>query len=163
MNIGDGGKPQVGLLQAHAAGFQAQHRLGRNTVAVIFRRQLKGGGHFGAGHFAHAAALEGAFDGDNHRRLAVNGAFRNHHAVVRLRDDALRAQPRRHDAFERVQQFAIAAVIQQETGAFAGAEFNKAAIVTHEPPPQIPVQCGSARRRGWRQSRGSPDLRRADR
>ena len=154
MNIGDGGKAQIGFLQAHAAGFQAQHRLGRNAVAVIFRRQLKGGGHFRAGDFAHAAALEGTFDGNDYRRLAVNGAFCDDHTVVGLRDDALRAEPRGHNAVKGIQQFAIAAVIQQGAGAFTGAEFNKAAIVTHEPPPQKPVQYGSARRRAWRRNRG---------
>ena len=154
MNIGDGSKAQVGFLQAHAAGFQTQHGLSGNTVAVIFRRQLKGGGHFRAGDLTHAAALEGTFNGNHHRRLAIDGPFCNNHTVVGLRDDALRAEPRRHDAVERIQQFAIAAVIQQGAGAFTSAEFNKAAIVTHEPPPQKPVQYGSARRRAWRRSRG---------
>ena len=154
MNIGDGGQTEVGLLQTYAAGFEAQHRLGRDTVAVIFRRQLQRGGHFGAGDFAHTAALEGAFDGNHHRRLAVDRAFGDHHTVVGLRDDALRAEPRRHNAFKRIQQFAVAAVVQQGVGAFASAQFDKAAIVTHERPPQRLVQYEYERRPAWRRSRG---------
>lgn len=53
----------------------------------------------------------------NHRRFAVNSAFRHDHAVIGLRHDALRAQPRRHHAFKRVEQFAVAVFIQQRMGA----------------------------------------------
>ena len=45
------------------------------------------------------------------------------------------------------------AVIQQGAGAFTSAEFNKAAIVTHEPPQNL-FNTGSARRWAWRRSRG---------
>ena len=154
VNIGDGGQTEVGLLQTYAAGFEAQHRLRRDTVAVIFRRQLQRGGHFGAGHFAHTASLEGALDGNHHRRLAVDRAFGDHHTVVGLRDDALGAEPRRHNTVKRIQQFAVAAVVQQGVGAFASAQFDKAAIVTHERPPQRLVQYEYGRRPAWRRSRG---------
>ena len=113
MNIGNRRQAEVGFLQTHAAGFQAQYRLSRNTVAVIFRRQLQRRRHFGAGHLAHTAALERAFYRYNNSWFAVNGAFRHHHAVIGLRDDALRAEPRRHHAFKRVEQFTVAAFVQQ--------------------------------------------------
>ncbi|VFS32644.1 Uncharacterised protein [Enterobacter cancerogenus] len=113
MDIGNRRQAQVGFLQAHAAGFEAQHRLSRDAVAVIFRRQLQRRRHFGTGHFAHTAALERAFDGNYHGRLTVDGPFRYHHAVVGLRHNPLRPQPRRNNAFKRIQQFAVAALIQQ--------------------------------------------------
>lgn len=58
------------------------------------------------------------------------------------------AEPRRHNTVKRIQQFAVAAVVQQGVGAFASAQFDKAAIVTHERPPQnlFNTNTGDARR-----------------
>lgn len=75
----------------------------------------------------HAAALEGAFDGGDHRWLAVKGALGDHHAVVGLGDDALLRQPGRGDAIERIEQFAEAVLVQQCAGTLAGTEFDEAA------------------------------------
>ena len=113
MDIGNRRQAKVGFLQTYATGFEAQYRLSRNAVAVIFRRQLQRRRHFGAGHFAHAAALEGAFNRHHHRRLAVDGPFRDHHAVIGLRNNPLWPKPRRDNAFKRIQQFAVAAVVEQ--------------------------------------------------
>ena len=67
------------------------------------------------------------FDGGDHRRLAVNGALGDHHAVVGLGDDALLRQPGRGDAIERIEQFAETALVQQCAGTLAGTEFDEAA------------------------------------
>ena len=121
MNVGNRREAEVGLLQAHAAGFEAQNRQRRDAVAVVFGRQFQCRRHFRAGDFTHATALEGTFDGNDHRRLAVDGAASDHHAVVGLRYHALRREPRRHHAGERIDQFAVAPLIKQRPGTFTGA------------------------------------------
>ena len=140
VDIGNGGQTQVRLLQTNAAGFEAQHSLSRNAVAVIFCRQLQRRRHFGTGHFTHAAALERTFNGDHNGWLTVDRAFRHHHAVVRLRNNALWPKPRRDNAFKRIQQFAIATLIEQGLRTLACFQFDKAAVITHGSPPQKPVR-----------------------
>ena len=103
MDFSNGGKAQVGFLQPHAAGFEDDHGTCGNAVAVVFHRQLQRAGNLGAGHFAHAAALEGAFNGEHHRGMPAQRAARHHDAIIGLRDDALTRQPRRGQLFERVQ------------------------------------------------------------
>ena len=62
----------------------------------------------------------------DHGRLAVDGAARDHAAVIRLADDALQRQPRRLDLVERTEQFAERAGVEQRAGAFARGQFNEA-------------------------------------
>ncbi|MNH27139.1 hypothetical protein D3C79_872350 [compost metagenome] len=99
--LGNRRKAQVGLLQAHPAGLQQQHGAGRDAVAVVFDGQLQRTGNLGPPHFAHAAALEGAFDGGDDRVAATEQALGDDHAVVGLGHDALARQPRRHQPLER--------------------------------------------------------------
>src|SRR5690606_16534892 len=73
LDLGDGGQTQVGLLQAYTASFQQQHGAGGNAVAVVLGGQLQAACDLRAADLAHAAALEGAFDGGDHRRLAEIG------------------------------------------------------------------------------------------
>jgi hypothetical protein len=93
MDFGNGCQAQVGFLQAHAAGFKQDDGAGGNALAVVCGRQLQCAGQLGPAHFAQAAALKTAFDGGNHRWLAIQQALADDHAVIGLRHNALRTEP----------------------------------------------------------------------
>ena len=129
MNIGNRRQPEVGFLQAHAAGFQQDHGAGGHAVAVVFGGQFQRAGNFRAADFAEAAALECAFDRQHDRRQTVDAALGDHHAVVGLRHHALARQPRRHHALERVEEFAKGAGVEQRAHPGAGVEFDEAVVL----------------------------------
>lgn len=93
LDLGDRRQSEVGFLQAHATGFQQQQGPGRNAVAVVLGGQLQRAGDLRSADFAKAAALEGTFDGGEHRRLAVEQATSDHYPIVGLGHDALSFQP----------------------------------------------------------------------
>ena len=126
MDLSDGGEAKVGLLQPHAARLKDDHSARGNAVAVVFRRQLQRACDLGAGDLTHAAALEGAFNGEHHGGLAAKRAACDDHTIIGLRDDALARQPRGGQLLERIKQFTEGARVEQRDGSTARIAFDKA-------------------------------------
>ncbi len=129
----------------------------RDTVAIIFRRQLQRGGRWRRTLRPYCRP-EGASMAITTAGWPLIDAFGDHHTVIGLRDsDALGAEPRRHNAVKRIQQFAVAAVVQRGVGAFAKARSSIQALRSLRAQGGLlekPVQYEYGRRPAWRRSRG---------
>lgn len=117
-DLGNRREAEVRLLEPHAAGLQQDHRAGRSAVLAILGGQFEGGGHLRARHFSHASALEGAIEGRDDCGLSGNFSFDDDAAVVGLRGNALRREPRGLETIKRPEQLACGAGVHEGIRSF---------------------------------------------
>ena len=117
------------LLETYSSGLEQQDGGDRLAGPGVPGGQLEGASRLGAGDLADAAALERSLDADHHARLARQPPLDHHHAVVGLRDQALRLEPGRLDPVERVAVLLARSVVEEGKGTSPGIELEETAPV----------------------------------